>query len=146
MIIYLLNTHGVFLLIATVLFYLEFIEKSYEEVKHIILSSGITAVVCLLIKQILLVPRPYVVYHLEPLAGYSVRTASLPSLHAALAFALATTVILHQKKTGTILFLLAILISYGRVIAHVHYPADVLFGSVIGIIVALALEHVHFKA
>lgn len=144
--IYLLNTHGVFMLYILVLGYLWFIEKSYEETKHVIVAALVTTCVVLLLKEVFSIPRPYEQLSLEPLAGFSVRTDSLPSLHAALAFCLSATVILHQKKFGLILILIAILISYGRVAAYVHYPIDVMLGSAIGIVVSLAVEHVKIKS
>ena len=143
--IYFLNTQGVFLLLAGVLLYLWYIEKSREEALHILISSGLTTILVFLIKAIFAIPRPYQAYGLDALAGYAVRTTSLPSLHAALAFCLAATVILHQKRFGVILFVAAAIIGFGRIAAHVHYPLDIVVGSILGAAVALLTEELHFK-
>lgn len=141
--IYFLNTHGVFVLFIFVLGYLWFWEKSKEEVKHILVASIIAGVVALLLKELFDVPRPYLTQGVLPLAGYSVRTSSLPSVHTTLAFALATTVALHQRRSGIIILLIAALIGFGRIVAHVHYPVDVALGAVVGTATALAIEKLH---
>lgn len=138
---YFLNTYGVFLLYFFVLSYLWFIRKAKEEFAHIAISTVITVVVVLVVKELSAIPRPYEVEGLVPKAGFSVRTSSLPSLHTALSFCLATTVALHQRKFGIILFLLSGIIGIGRVFAFVHYPVDVILGSILGTLTALACEN-----
>lgn len=133
------------MLYIAVILYLWFVKKSKEEALHILLSGGVTALVALAIKETFGIPRPYILEGTIALAGYSVRTASLPSIHAALAFALATTVFLHQHKLGFALLIIAGLISVGRVVANVHYPVDIAFGVVLGAAVALIFEKIHLK-
>jgi undecaprenyl-diphosphatase len=140
--IYFLNTHGVFILIFVVLFYMWFIRRSKEETIHIIVAIFVAGAASLFLKEIFNIPRPYIVYDLEPQAGFSVRTASLPSLHTTLAFALATIVTLHQRKLGICLFVLASIIGFGRIVAHVHYPIDVAFGAIVGSVFALLVENI----
>ncbi len=142
-VIYFFNTHGVFVLFLIVILYLWFIEKSKEEALHILLAGGVTALISLAIKEIFGIPRPYVLEGTIAMAGYSVRTASLPSIHAALAFSLSTTVFLHQRRLGLILLTAAILISIGRVTANVHYPIDVVLGALLGVLIALIFEKIH---
>ncbi len=142
-IIYILNTHGVFLLFAAVLAYLWYYEKSYEEALHVLLASSVAAILAFFLKELFNVPRPYIIDNLLPLAGYSVRSSSLPSLHTAIAFALATTVVMHQKRFGIILLLIASLIGIGRVAANVHYPLDVEIGAIVGTLVSLLVEKIH---
>jgi undecaprenyl-diphosphatase len=139
--IYFLNTHGVFVLFLIVLGYLWFFEKSYEEAKHIIITAIIAGAVVLILKELFSIPRPYITHDLPAYAGYSVRTDSLPSLHTALAFALSTTVALHQRRLGIALLLVAALIGFGRIAANVHYPIDVVAGAVVGTVVALLVEN-----
>lgn len=139
--IYFLNTHGVLILLVVVVGYLWFVEKSKEEAIHVIIACALAGGVALILKELFSVPRPYLTEGLAPLAGYSVRTDSLPSLHSTLAFALATTVVLHQRKFGILLFLVASIIGIGRVLANVHYPGDIVLGAVIGTVTSLAIEN-----
>jgi membrane-associated phospholipid phosphatase len=64
------------------------------------------------------------------------RSRSFPSGHAASAFAFATGVAAIQPRAAVSLHALAALVAYSRVHTGVHYPGDVVFGSLLGISVA----------
>jgi membrane-associated phospholipid phosphatase len=90
--------------------------------------------------------RPELAAHCVP-AGRRVRmplTRSFPSGHAASAFAFASGVAIAAPEVGTGLTALAALVAYSRVHTGVHYPVDVIAGSVTGAalapIVVAALE------
>jgi undecaprenyl-diphosphatase len=59
-------------------------------------------------------------------------SASFPSGHAASAFAFATAVAQSQPPAGAPLLVLASAVGYSRVHTGVHYPGDVVIGSLIG--------------
>ena len=59
-------------------------------------------------------------------------SASFPSGHAASAFAFATSVAQVQPVAAAPLLLLASAVGYSRVHTGVHYPGDVVIGSLIG--------------
>lgn len=105
----------------------------------LILSLGIIWPVVELIKGLVAFPRPKIL--LEEVSSLVVYTSydSFPSLHSALAFAVATFVYQYSKSTGTILFSLAILVGISRVFVGAHYPLDVVVGALIGIFVTRAL-------
>jgi undecaprenyl-diphosphatase len=56
-----------------------------------------------------------------------------------LAFALATSVWIYNKKIGNILFVLAFLVAIGRPLVGVHFPLDIFAGGLIGIFTVLVL-------
>jgi undecaprenyl-diphosphatase len=61
------------------------------------------------------------------------------SSHAANTFGMATflTLILRKKQKGIYwLFLYAVVVSYTRIYLGVHYPLDVLFGALVGVLSA----------
>jgi undecaprenyl-diphosphatase len=65
---------------------------------------------------------------------------SFPSNHAVNASVLATLSALYMPRLWLPATVLAILVGYTRVYVGVHYPLDVLAGSVLGVVVALALS------
>lgn len=63
---------------------------------------------------------------------------SFPSGHTSCSFAAATAIMLNKKwKAGVPAFVLAILIGFSRNYLMVHYPTDVLFGALFGILYAV---------
>jgi undecaprenyl-diphosphatase len=67
---------------------------------------------------------------------------SFPSNHAVNASVLATLATLYMPRLWLPAVALAMLVGYSRVYVGVHYPLDVLAGSVLGIVVALAFSGV----
>ena len=67
-------------------------------------------------------------------------TYSVPSGHATVSFACATTLALAVPRLTWPMFALATLISFSRVYVGVHYPLDVLAGAALGIAIAIALR------
>lgn len=61
---------------------------------------------------------------------------SFPSSHAAIAFALAFTVLLARRSYGLALLVLAVAVAFGRVYVGVHYPLDVVAGLFVGLLCA----------
>lgn len=87
--------------------------------------------------------RPYVV--IEGLT-YLVRTpvdSSFPSGHAGCSFAVACVMFRRlPKRYGILALILAILIALSRLYVGVHYPSDVLAGTLSGIAISFAAEAV----
>lgn len=80
-------------------------------------------------------PRPFVSLVFQPLIDKSSLDKSFPSDHAAMAWAVAIFVWLHNKKVGFFFILAAFLISISRVLAGVHFVSDIAAGSLIGLII-----------
>jgi undecaprenyl-diphosphatase len=83
-------------------------------------------------------PRPYEThpgaYHLS-----SSRDPSFPSDHASAAFGIAFGIFFVAPRVGSVFLVVAALISIGRVVVGAHYPADVLAGLGVGLVVAAAV-------
>lgn len=66
---------------------------------------------------------------------------AFPSGHATFFMALAVSIYFFHKKAGYIFMLAALIIGLARVMAGVHFPADVLGGLVLGALVACLVKN-----
>lgn len=62
---------------------------------------------------------------------------SFPSGHSFASFAGATVIFMYHKKEGIAALILAGLIAFSRLYLFVHYPSDVVLGSLFGVISAI---------
>lgn len=103
--------------------------------------------------------RPDVVLELfvenrDALVLESLPKDTFPSDHAAMAAAIATVTLMwglrHKDKTFIMfslpLILFAILMGFGRITVGIHWPTDILVGTIVGIIVSLLVFEKHIFA
>jgi len=69
---------------------------------------------------------------------------AFPSSHSAVGFALAVTILKHDRKVGILYLIMAGLVGVARIMAHVHYPIDIMVGAVIGAVVSGLTSSKHF--
>lgn len=68
----------------------------------------------------------------------SIHDYSFPSGHSSASFAAATAIFMWRKKEGTAALILAALIALSRLYFTVHFPTDVIVGTLTGIIYGVA--------
>lgn len=91
--------------------------------------------VCL--KDLIARPRPCHIDESIELLVTRPTSFSCPSTHTAWAFAAATSIFLYLKKAGIITFIIAAIMGFSRMYVFVHFPTDVLFGIVLGVVLAI---------
>lgn len=96
----------------------------------------------LCMKNIVCRPRPFyantdIVLNISPPSGFS-----WPSGHSCSSFAAATVLLLRDKRFGIPAICVASLIAFSRLYNYVHYPTDVIFGILLGIISAILAVHI----
>lgn len=123
--------------------------KDRPHQRHVLISSGFSFVLGLLINQFVLLfisrVRPYDVgvtqLLVQPSADFS-----FPSDHATASFAAAFVFALFGMTRRAVAFLgLAAVIAFSRVYIGIHYAGDVLGGVVTGAVAALTARHTYRK-
>ena len=99
-----------------------------------VLGSGIIVQV---LKSYFSIPRPAGIFNLDEfyLFGYILKSRGFPSGHSSTAFSLLGTFFYFcvNNKQGWLFFSAALLIAFSRVAIGIHWPADILAGSMIGL-------------
>jgi diacylglycerol kinase family enzyme/membrane-associated phospholipid phosphatase len=80
--------------------------------------------------------RPFIAFVKARVFGTRPRDFSFPSGHAAAGFAGAYILGAHAPAFAPIFYALAAIVSLSRVYLGVHYPSDVAFGGLLGILIA----------
>ena len=101
-----------------------------------IAALSLANLVTLQLNNIYFRARPFVDHDLT-LIFYEPTDSSFPANASAIGFAIATAVFLRWRRLGLALYGLALLYSFARVYAGIHYPTDVLGGAVIGLVAGL---------
>lgn len=86
------------------------------------------------IRKLLHFPRPYDLYHFQPVIPREKKGDSFPSRHVFSIFLIATLWFGIFEPVGIFLFAAGIILALIRVFGGVHFPKDVLCGAAIGII------------
>lgn len=77
--------------------------------------------------------RPFIEQNFVPLISHA-DSASFPSGHATFFFAIGTVLYLYNKKAGIPFLFASAVISVARVFAGLHWPSDIVWGALIGIL------------
>ena len=91
------------------------------------------------LKDLIARPRPCAVDDTVLLIVKKPGSFSCPSVHTYLAFSSAAAIYHYYKKAGIGVLIFALLIGFSRMYFFVHYPTDVLFGIVLGIMTAFVV-------
>jgi undecaprenyl-diphosphatase len=116
-----------------------------EQVIHALVACLIAWVIATLIKYFFPTIRPFVLNGGETDVILRPTDGAFPSEHTVLAFAVAVTVFMHDRKVGLWFLASALAIGIARIVANVHYPIDILGGAFLGTITAVIIEKIHFK-
>ncbi len=136
--IFLAEYLGYILLLSLLLFLAIRFRKYFKMVIEAIISAILARFVIVeLIRWIWQRPRPFVQNNVNLLLTHN--AASFPSGHAAFFFALSTIVYFYNKKAGIFFFIASFLICLARIFAGIHWPTDILFGAIIGILSGLII-------
>lgn len=109
----------------------------HEKIKFIIfsfLSLSLSLSLAKLLNRFIFTPRPFVVEHTTPLVPHTPDNG-FPSDHTLLVATIALIIFVYNRKLGTVIGILAVIIGVARILAKVHSPIDVLGSILIAVIV-----------
>ncbi len=114
-----------------------------EQVLHAFAAVILVWVITQMLKSLLPTIRPFALDGGFPLTLTMPEDGAFPSSHTAIAFSLAITLLLHNKKLGIVYLISAFLVGLGRILANVHYLLDIVVGGFLGIMVAVMVDRLH---
>ena len=104
-------------------------------------AMALSSLVVLISNALFFRPRPFDGLDGISLLFYRPTDSSFPSNSAAAAFAIAAAVWCVNRRIGAAMFIAAAIYGFSRVYVGVHYPADILGGALIALIItALTLR------
>jgi len=116
-----------------------------EQVIHALAACFFAWLASVILKGVFQTTRPFLVDGVAALTLTIPQSGAFPSNHTAVAFALATTIWLHNRKVGWFYLISALVVGVARILANVHYPVDILGGAILGIFTSFAVEKIHFR-
>ena len=99
-----------------------------------------------ILKNIVRRPRPFITRSETELILRAPGGVSFPSGHSMVAFACATVIFLNNRRAGIAAYVTAALIAFSRLYLYVHFPSDVLVGSLLGVITGTLVHLILKKA
>ncbi len=78
-------------------------------------------------------PRPFTSLSNVHMLFYHNTDSSFPSNAATIAFVMAISVLMYNRKVGGVMLALAVYMGLARVLCGVHYPLDVVGGAMLGL-------------
>lgn len=104
------------------------------------LSAGVSLLIASQLATLVGRPRPFVDEpHTVHLLVAHAADPGFPSDHATAAFAIATAILLRNRRWGLLALAMAVALAIGRVAVGVHFPTDVIAGAALGSATALLL-------
>jgi undecaprenyl-diphosphatase len=110
---------------------------------NIIFTCLVAWVLAGVIKTLIGNDRPFMIEGVKPLTLTIPKDGAFPSVHSAVAFGMASSIWVYNRRIGLGYLLLALLVGLGRVASNVHFPLDVLGGVIIGITSAFAIKRIN---
>ena len=130
-----LSAHGeIWIVLALVL-------VCFPKTRRAGVTMALTLILCLCIGNLTLKPligrvRPYDVVDV-PLLVEKLSDFSFPSGHTLASVGAATALTLYYRRWGAVALTLAAAIAFSRLYLFVHYPTDVVAGTLLGVALAL---------
>ena len=123
-------------IVIPLLLIIVWLQANKKQRKELILAVIIGVIIAVILDKIggklFYDTRPFVSQNIQPLVSHSADNG-FPSEHALFSSLIATIIIFYRRQLGIIALVIAIVVGFARVLAHVHSPIDIIGGLAIGI-------------
>lgn len=138
MVFLIFHTDGVFDYRAPLLQF----KNKFKEVTFVFSTSFFAWIVANIVKNFIISPRPFIFFeNIKPLFVHG-GMDSFPSGHAMFFGTLAMSLYFIHKRMGILYIFVALIIGGARIAAGVHFPVDIAFGYIFGVIIALISKRI----
>ena len=121
------------------------LKNKLKEISFVFITSISAWIIATIIKSLILSPRPFILFeNVKPLFLHG-GMESFPSGHAVFFGALAMSLYFINKRIGYLYFIVALIVGLARVVSGVHFPIDILFGYILGAIIAIIFKFIFKK-
>jgi len=117
------------------------VSKKISLAYQLIVGGIVALVLDLIAGHLYFDPRPFVTHHLVPIIAHAADNG-FPSDHALLTSFLCFTMFLYSKRVAIFLLVIALLVSWARVAAHIHNPRDIVGAFVIAAVSVILVRFV----
>lgn len=111
----------------------ELIKNGSEMTYKVLLVPAVSLFLVSVFRYLYNEERPYIVYEIDPIMQKKEPGKSMPSRHVFSAFIIAMAFLYVQPILSIPVFICAIVMGIGRILAGIHYPKDVIVGAILGI-------------
>jgi len=131
----------IYLMVILGLIYLFFVyQKNWHKILKVILAIILSrGIITEIIRFFYYRPRPFLTHQVNNLVSHDI-SGSFPSGHMMFIFPLIYFVVLANKKIGFVFIVLGVLMGLARIYVGIHYPFDILFGIILGVLAAWFVE------
>ena len=129
------------LLILAIYFYLLPVELRKKAAIFVMITFAITYALGIGARALYDNPRPFVVGGYEPLIAHEADNG-FPSDHMLLLSAVASVMLVYNKRVSVVLWIIALLVGVSRVVAGIHHPVDIIASIVIALVSSLLVYKV----
>jgi undecaprenyl-diphosphatase len=121
------------------------LKNKIKEIIFVFFSAVSAWIIQAVVKSFIISPRPFIFFeNVKPLFLHG-GMDSFPSGHSMFFAALAMSLYFVHKRIGFMYFIVALIVGLSRVASGVHFPIDILFGYIFGIIIALIFRFIFIK-
>ncbi|MFS0901763.1 undecaprenyl-diphosphatase [Priestia aryabhattai] len=116
--------------------------RNYSQKKvtiYAVTSSAFTLFINKLIKCFYFKPRPFIKRRVGILIP-SKMDSSFLSKHTLLTFAVSTSIFLHERVIGSVMWGLALLTGFSKIWVGHHYPSDIIRSAFIGSVTSITID------